>query len=74
MEFVANEARRDQIIDDYILTQYSLKAGLRKFGEKGQNSTMKELQQMLAQEIVVEVDQNSLTYEQKRKHFQYCYS
>ena len=32
MEFIANDARRDhQMIEDYILTQYSLKAGVRKF-------------------------------------------
>ena len=51
MEFVANEARRDQIIDDYILTQYSLKARLKKFREGGRKATMKELHQMLAREV-----------------------
>ena len=44
MEFIANEARRDQMIDGYILTQYSLKAGQRKFGQDGRKATMKELQ------------------------------
>ena len=67
MEFIADKARRDQIIYDYILTQYSLKASLQKFREKGQKATMKELQQMLTSEVFGEVDQNSLTYEQRRK-------
>ena len=35
MEFIVNEARSDQMIDDYILPRHSLKAGLRKFEEKG---------------------------------------
>ena len=39
------------MINDYILTQYSLKAGLKKFGEGGRKATMKELQQMLAREV-----------------------
>ena len=55
------------MINDYILTQYSLKARLTKFGEGGQNATMKELQQMLAREVFGEANQNKLTYEQKKK-------
>ena len=56
------------MIDDYILTQLSPKAGLQKFGEKGCKATMKELEQMpLIREVFSEVDQDSLTYEQKRK-------
>ena len=43
MEFIANDARRDQMIDDYIHTRYSLKADLRKFGEARYEATMKEL-------------------------------
>ena len=46
----------------YILTRY-----LRKFGEKGCNATVNELQQMGTREVFGEVDQNSLTAEQKRK-------
>ena len=33
LDIIAYEARRSQMINDYILTQYSLKAGLKKFGE-----------------------------------------
>ena len=36
LDFIAYKARQDQMINDYILTQYySLKAGLKKFGEGG---------------------------------------
>ena len=55
------------MINDYILTQYSLKAGLKKFGEGGRKATMKELQQMLAREVFGETNQDKLTYEQKKK-------
>ena len=44
IDFIANEARRTQMTDDYILTKYNLRSGLRKFGEKGCNATMKLLQ------------------------------
>ena len=44
MHFIADEARKDQMINDYILTQHILKAGLRKFEEKDHNATVKELQ------------------------------
>ena len=44
MNSIANEARRGQMNDDYILTQHSLKADLRKFRERGRNATMQELQ------------------------------
>ena len=67
MEFITNQARRDQMIDNYILTQYSLKAGLRKFREDSHKATMKELQEMSTQEVFGGIDQDSLTYEQKRK-------
>ena len=64
IEFIANKARSDQAINGYALAQqYILKAGLMKFDQK---ATMKELHQMLTQEVFGEVDQNSLTVEQKR--------
>ena len=57
MKVIANEARRDQVIDNYILTQYSLKAGRKKFEKKGyKTSTMKDLQQMLTWEVFGDVD------------------
>ena len=66
LDFIAKEARRDQIFNDYILTQYSLKAGLKKFGEGGRKATMKELQQMLVREVFGETNQDKLTYDQKK--------
>ena len=46
LDFIAYKARRDQMINDYILTQYSLKVRLKKFGKGGRKATMKELHQM----------------------------
>ena len=51
IDFIANEARRYYMVDDNILTQYILKEGLRKFGEKDCKATMKELHQMLISEV-----------------------
>ena len=55
------------MINNYILTQYSLKARLKKSGEGGRKATMKELQQMLAKEVFGETNQDKLTYKQKKK-------
>ena len=55
------------MINCCILTQYNLKAGLRKVGEGGQRATMKELQQMQAREVFDETNQDKLTYNQKKK-------
>ena len=57
------------MINNYILTQYNLRAGLKKFGEGGRQATMKELQQMLAKEVFGETNQDKLVYEQKKKAF-----
>ena len=54
------------MINDYILTQYSLKARLKKFGEEERKATMKELQQMLARELFGKTNKDKLTYEQKK--------
>ena len=64
-DFIANETRRDQMINDYILTQYIIRAGLKKFGEGGRKATMKELHQMLTREVFGNTIQGKLTYEQK---------
>ena len=44
LDFIANKAKKDEAINDYILMQYSLRVKLKKFGEGGQKATMKELQ------------------------------
>ena len=49
--------------NDYILMQCSLlKAGMKKFGEGGRRSTIKELQQMLTREVFGKTNQDKLTY------------
>ena len=53
--------RSEQFMNDIILTQYILWAGLKKFGQDGQDATIKELNQMLASEVFEEIDYSSLT-------------
>ena len=48
LDFITNEARKDQMVKSYILTLYNLQTWLKKFGESGKKEKMKELQQMLA--------------------------
>ena len=67
LDFIANGTKRDQMINGYILTQYSLRARLKKFGEVGRKATMKELQQILTREVIGETNQDKLMYEHKKK-------
>ena len=43
------------IINGHILTQLGLGAGLKKFGEQGRKSTIKELKQMMSREVFLEI-------------------
>ena len=46
---------------------YSLKAGLRKFGEKGRAATLKEMQQFDDREVYYPVNVNDLTEQERRR-------
>ena len=53
------------LISHYILIQYGIKAGLKKFGEKGKKDTMKQLRQMLDREVFKKIKYKSLQRKDK---------
>ena len=57
---------REEYITGVILTQYSVKAGLEKFGEQGQQAVTKELSQIHNMNRMVPLDATTLTTRQKR--------
>ncbi len=50
-----------------VFTQYSMRAGLRKFKKEPENALHKELQQLHDMEVFIPMPANDLTPEQKRK-------
>ena len=60
LDFIANGTKRDQMINGYILMQYILQVRLKKFKESGNKATMKELQQMLINDVFGETNQDNL--------------
>ena len=43
LDFIEENRRLEQFINDIILSQCSLRAGLKKFGQDGQDATIKQL-------------------------------
>ena len=66
LDFIEENRRLEHFINNSILAQYSLRAGLKKFGQNGQYATIKELKQMLAREVFEEIDYNSLTKQERK--------
>ncbi|KAL7464347.1 hypothetical protein ACHAXS_004676 [Conticribra weissflogii] len=50
-----------------VFTQYSLRAGLRRFKEKGEQAIKQELQQLHDMDVFVPVPESNLSADQKRK-------
>ena len=67
LEFISTQIHSDQMINDIILIQYSLKAGMKNFGHDSKKAVIKELNQMLIRKVFSEIDYNSLTDEDKRR-------
>lgn len=57
----------EEYITGVILTQYSVKAGLEKFGERGEQAVTKELSQLHNMNTMVPLDATKLTAKQKRR-------
>jgi len=55
------------LVNEYIMTQFNLQAGLKEFGEEGKAATMKELRQMLTRDVFKEVNYSTLTIEDKKR-------
>jgi hypothetical protein len=58
-------------LDAMALTQYTLKRGLKEFGEKGLVALGKEMEQLHTRKVSKPVDANQLTREQKRATLRY---
>ena len=55
-----------EIMEGNIFTQYSLRAGLKRWPERGRQATVKELKQMLSRVVFREINYHELTNEDKR--------
>ena len=53
------------------LTQYTLKKGLKEFGDDGRTALGKEIEQLYTRKVSKPVDGNNLTREQKRASLRY---
>jgi len=54
-----------------MITQMSLKAGIKKFGEKGSEAVSKELRQLHDRRAMVPVLKNELSTEDKKRALRY---
>ena len=57
---------REEIIFGIALTQYSLKAGLRVLGERGENAVVKELITIHDMDTFMPVDAANMTWEEQK--------
>jgi hypothetical protein len=53
------------------MTQYNLKQGILKFGDKGKQAVMTELRQLYDREVMQAVSKSDLTYDKRRGALQY---
>jgi hypothetical protein len=54
-----------------VMTQYNLKQGILKFGDKGKQAMMTELQQLYGREVMQAVSKSGLTYDERRGALRY---
>ena len=62
-----NSPDHPDMINIWILLQYNLSQGLRKYGDAGKQATMKELNQLVLRDVFEEIDYHSLTEQQKKE-------
>ena len=55
------------MINVWILLQYNLSQGLRKYGDAGKTATMKELNQLVIRDVFEETNYNLLTEQEKKE-------
>ena len=55
------------LVNEYILTQYNLLAGLKRFGIEGKETAMKVLRQMRTRDDFKEVTYQSITSENEER-------
>jgi hypothetical protein len=53
------------------MTQYNLKQGIQKYGEKGKQAVMTELRPLYDQDVMEAVNKDNLMYDERRGALQY---
>ena len=64
---LTTESEDEMAVRGYLMTQYNLKPGLRKFGERGTMAAVSELTQLHIMDTWVVMDPGQLTSEDKAK-------
>jgi hypothetical protein len=59
------------ILESIVLTQYNLKQGIKKFGDKGKQSVLNELQQLYDRGVIEPIDPSDLTPEERKGALRY---
>ncbi len=70
-EFRGGRHESHVILQSIVLTQYNLKQGIKKFGEKGKQAVMTELQQLYDRDVMEAVHKSDLTYDERRGALRY---
>jgi hypothetical protein len=58
-------------LEHTVMTQHSMKRGIKEFGEAGVNAVLKELQQLHDRKVLEPVSSDNITREEKRASLQY---
>ena len=56
-----------EMINVWVLVQYNISAGSQKYGDTGKEATMKELNQLVVQDLFKEIDYYFLSEQQKKE-------
>jgi hypothetical protein len=70
-EFGGGKHQSHVILQSIIMTQYNLKQGVRKFGDKGKEAVLTELQQLYDRDVMTPVNKYDLTPEKRKGALRY---
>jgi hypothetical protein len=70
-EFGGGRHQSHVILQSVIMTQCNLKQGIRKFGDKGKEAVLTELQQLYHRDVMTPVNKYDLTLEERKGGLQY---
>jgi hypothetical protein len=73
-EFGANRISNNDaylILESIVLTQYNLKQGRKKLGDKGKQAVLNELQQLYDRDVIEPIDPSDLTPEERKGALRY---
>ena len=66
MNYTNNLENNERFLEDYAMTQMTVREGLKKYGEHGRASVMKEIRNLVSQDCLGEVLYGSLTGKDKK--------